>query len=170
MCIRDRYETGHYEHAIKSLHKIRHQNLSYVSESINLLKLCCDKLNDPESFQRYLKMCLDLYPSVSIVLALAEEIQSREGDEAAAKFMGAELKRRPSLRGLDKLVALHVANSQGKAKDNLAILQALISKLIHSKPQYRCQHCGFSGKQLHWLCPSCKQWGEVAPIRGAEGD
>ena len=115
-------------------------------------------------------MCLDLYPSVSIVLALAAEIQNSEGDEAAAKFMGGELKRRPSLRGLDKLVALHMANSQGKAKENLAILQALISKLIHSKPQYRCQHCGFSGKQLHWLCPSCKQWGEVAPIRGAEGD
>ena len=145
---RAEYETGHYENAVKSLHKIRHQNLSYVSESINLLKLCCEKLNDPQSFQRYLKMCLDLYPSVSVVLALAEDIQRLEGDEAAAKFMGGELKRRPSLRGLDKLVALHVANSQGTARDNLVILQALIHKLMASKPHYRCQHCGFSGKKL----------------------
>ena len=164
------YETGHYEQAIKALYKIRQQDISYVSETIDLLKSCCDKLNDSQSYQHYLKSCLDQHPSVTIVLALVADIQARNGDEAAADFIGAELKRRPSLRGLDKLVELHVANSRGKAKDNLMLLQNLITQLIESKPQYQCHHCGFAGKQLHWLCPSCKHWGQVAPIQGAEGD
>ncbi|MGK0443056.1 MAG: lipopolysaccharide biosynthesis regulator YciM [Pseudohongiellaceae bacterium] len=164
------YETAHYDQAIKSLHTIRHQDLAYVSESINLLKLCSDEINGYQAYQYYLNSCLEQHPSVTIVLAIVADIQQREGDEAAADFMGRELKRRPSLRGLDKLVSLHVANSKGKAQKNLSLLQDLTNQLIESKPQYQCHHCGFSGKQLHWLCPSCKHWGEVAPIQGAEGD
>jgi lipopolysaccharide biosynthesis regulator YciM len=135
-----------------------------------LLKLCSDEINGCQAYQYYLNSCLEQHPSVTIVLAIVADIQQREGDEAAADFMGRELKRRPSLRGLDKLVSLHVANSKGKAQKNLSLLQDLTNQLIESKPQYQCHHCGFSGKQLHWLCPSCKHWGEVAPIQGAEGD
>ena len=46
----------------------------------------------------------------------------------------------------------------------------LVEALVASKPNYLCRHCGFTGNSLHWLCPSCKHWGEVRLIQGVEGD
>jgi lipopolysaccharide biosynthesis regulator YciM len=50
----------------------------------------------------------------------------------------------------------------------------LVSRIGHlilaNRPVYRCVSCGFSGRQLHWLCPSCKQWETVRPIQGVEAE
>ncbi len=163
-------QTGHYNQAVKALRKVQHQDPVFIPETIELLRTCYKQLANAEGFQDYLMECLDIYPSTTIMLSLVEDIQNRKGDVAAATFIGKELKRHPSLRGLAKLVELHIMNSHGSAKENLAILQMLIEQLVRNKPLYQCHHCGFSGKRLHWLCPSCKNWGQVKAIRGAEGD
>ena len=51
----------------------------------------------------------------------------------------------------------------------LEVLHRLVEQLVADKPLYRCGHCGFDGKTLHWQCPSCKQWSSVKPIQGIEG-
>lgn len=33
-----------------------------------------------------------------------------------------------------------------------------VKAVLHEKPIYRCEQCGYSGKHLYWLCPSCKAW------------
>ncbi len=164
------YDTGRYARAIKALRRVREQDPVFLSEAVDLLRACYDKLDDPDGFQQFMLESLEETPSATILLALVEDTQARLGDEAAASFLGRELKRHPSLKGLSKLVELHVANSQDKARENLTILQMLIDQLMQNKPTYQCRHCGFSGKQLHWLCPGCKQWGQVRAIRGAEGE
>jgi lipopolysaccharide biosynthesis regulator YciM len=79
---------------------------------------------------------------------------------------------RPTLRGLLALMAAQREPSPAgdPADANQDMLQALLQKLVLSKPAYQCHRCGFSGRQIHWLCPSCKQWNTVQPIGGAEGD
>lgn len=163
-------DAGHFHQAIKALKKIRFQDPLFIPESVELLKRCYQQLADRQGFHQYLLECLAEQPSVSVVLSLAEDIKLYEGDVAAANFIGEELKKRPSLRGLEKLIELHLSTSTGASRENLSIIQLLISQLMVSKPQYRCQSCGFSGRQLHWLCPGCKQWGQIKSIRGAEGD
>ncbi len=164
------HTTKHYDKAIKALRKVRNQDISLVTETLPLLKSTYHEMGDDQGFFDYLADCLKVYPSSAIMLALVEDLQSRQDDEAAASFLGTELKRRPSLRGLAKLVELHMSYSSDPAKGNLGLLQMLIKQLMLSKAQYQCQHCGFSGKHMHWLCPGCKEWGQIKPIRGAEGD
>jgi lipopolysaccharide biosynthesis regulator YciM len=164
------YKTEHFSRAVKGLRKVRDQDSVFIPETLSLLRSCGHKLGDEEGFHRYLVECLEDSPSATILLNLVEDITAKQGDLAASEFLGKELKRRPSLRGLSKLVELHIANSSGRSKENLSILQLLIEQLTQNKPQYQCRHCGFSGKRLHWLCPSCKQWGRIKAIRGAEGD
>lgn len=164
------FRTGHYDKAIKNLRKVRDQDPVFIPETIELLRSSFERLGDDGGFYRYMLESLDIYPSATIVLNLVEEIIAKKGHLAAADFLAKELKKRPSLRGLAKLVEFHIANSSGPSKENLTILQLLIEQLMQSKPRYQCHHCGFSGKRLHWLCPGCKQWGQIKAIRGAEGD
>lgn len=164
------YQTGHFNQAVKALRKVRDQDPVFLSETIELMQASCQQLTSPDDFYDYMLECLEVSPSTTIMLAVYEDLKIRKGDAVAADFIASELKRRPSLRGLAKLVELHLDSSSGRAKENLGILQLLIEPLMQSKPQYQCQHCGFSGKRLHWLCPGCKQWGQVKAIRGAEGD
>lgn len=162
--------TGHYAEAIKSLRKVRKQDPAFLPQTLPMLKSCHQKLGDDEGFQQYLRESQQMHPSATLVLALTENIQDTQGDNAAVSFISDELKQKPTMRGLAKLIELHITDSQGSIRENLSLLQSLIDDLLQSQPQYQCHHCGFSGHQLHWMCPSCQRWGEVKPVRGTKGD
>ena len=104
------------------------------------------------------------------MLALAELIRHEKGDAEAADFITEYLKQRPSVRGMDRLIELHVANTSDAIKEKLLVLKEVTDQLIANKPVYNCSQCGFTGKTLHWQCPSCKQWNTVKPIHGVEGE
>ena len=67
---------------------------------------------------------------------------------------------------LARLINLQIDAAEGRARDNLDLLQVLVERLIAERPLYRCSHCGFAGQQLHWFCPGCKHWGTMKTIRG----
>ena len=127
------------------------------------------QLNDEKSLKAYLQDCLGSDPSPNLLLAVAEDICDSGGKEAAAEFLSRRLTDQPSLRGLSRLITLQLDVTDGKAGDNLGLLQVLVNRLIGERPLYRCSHCGFSGRQLHWFCPGCKYWGTIKSISsGAE--
>jgi|TARA_Y100000310_G_scaffold338250_1_gene427367 lipopolysaccharide biosynthesis regulator YciM len=165
------YQLDHMKDAIKALKKIRVQNGTFVPESLDLLSRCYQQDGgNQKGLRDYLHQCLDETPAISIVLALAKSIREDQGDEAMARFISDHLKKNPTIRGLTQLIDLHIDNAHGIARENLAILRSFTEALVADKPVYRCEECGFSGKKLHWLCPSCKRWGSVIPIYGLEGE
>lgn len=157
-----------YKKASASLKKIKDQNPDYLSEAIELLASCYEKLNQEDKLVVYLKRLLDDYPRVPVVLILAERIRKWKGDKVAASFVADYVRRFPSLRGLYLFINLYISNAEGRAKEDLHILQNLMKNLLSNKPDYQCTSCGFSGKSLHWQCPGCKQWGTILPIYSLE--
>ena len=160
---------GHYDNAIAALTRIRDQDPVYVTESLETLEEVYQHRSQRE-LQEYLESCLEVTPSISIVLALAKSIREAQGDEAVAKFIASHLKKNPTIRGLTQLIDLHIDNTQGIAKENLAILRSFAEALVADKPAYRCQSCGFDGKRMHWQCPVCHDWASIKPIFGLEGE
>ncbi|MFT5481444.1 MAG: lipopolysaccharide biosynthesis regulator YciM [Halieaceae bacterium] len=163
-------QTGHPELAVKALKRVRFQDAEFIPETVEPIHSCYSQLDDQTGLYQYLRDCMDIYPSATLMLRIAEDLRSHQGDEAAGSFISQELKSHPSLSGLAALIQLHVANASGAARDNLTLLQQLVDKLIANRPTYRCNHCGFAGKKLHWFCPGCKEWGSIKAIRGTEGD
>ena len=164
-------EEGHYDHAITALTRIRDQDPVYVSESLEVLEQAC-RLDGraQEELMQYLESCLELTPSISIVLALADNIRAERGDEAMSRFIADHLKKSPTIRGLTQLIDLHIDNTQGIARENLTILRSFAEALVADKPSYRCHECGFEGKLMRWHCPQCKDWATIKPIFGLEGE
>lgn len=157
-----------YKAALKQLKKIKDQNANYLSESIDLLASCYEKLNQEDELVSYLKKLVDEYPRVPVVLILAERIRKWKGDKVAVAFVADYVRRYPSLRGLSLVVSLYMSSAEGRMKDDLHILQNLMNKILMNKPDYQCTSCGFSGKSLHWQCPGCKQWSTMLPSHALE--
>ncbi|TAK73396.1 MAG: tetratricopeptide repeat protein, partial [Gammaproteobacteria bacterium] len=157
-----------YKLALYSLKQIKEQNPHYLSEAIDLLASCYEKLNQEDELVTYLKNLVEEYPRVPVVLILAERIRQWKGDKVAASFVGDYVRRYPSLRGLYLFVNIYISTVEGRAKEDLSILQKLMKKVLSSKPDYQCTSCGFAGKALHWQCPGCKQWSTVMPIHTLE--
>lgn len=153
-----------YKSAVKHLKKIKDQNPDFLSESIELLAMCYEKLNQESDLVIYLKNLIEEYPRVPVVLILAERIRKWKGDKVAAGFVADYVRRYPSLRGLYLFVNLYISSAEGRAKEDLHILQNLMKKILTNRPDYQCTSCGFSGKSLHWHCPGCKQWSTVKPV------
>lgn len=156
--------------AIKALKQVLQQNPLLVSETIAPLTECFRALRAEDELEAYLRTCLQQAPSTTVIVALADRIRERQDVYAAGRFLTEELKKRPSVRGFNRLIDLHIEYGSSSARQSLSVLRGLTGQLEQSKPIYQCHHCGFAGRTLHWRCPSCKHWGTTLPIQGLEGE
>lgn len=164
-------QARHYKEAIKAYRRVKDQDPSYLPESIPNLSVCYREMGKEKELKEFLLDCLQQNPSITVVLAITDLLYSGPEDrEAAHLFISEQLKNRPSLKGVLRLIDLHMGNTRNDEKSYLVELRNLAAQLIESKPVYRCSQCGYGGKRLSWLCPSCKSWGKIKPIYGLEGE
>jgi lipopolysaccharide assembly protein B len=102
-------------------------------------------------------------------LALAR-LMAESDPQEAVDFLLQRLAQRPTVRGLEYLMAL--LNQQGVSLDEVGpeLIRDLMQRLLEGQPRYRCHQCGFSGSSYHWLCPSCRQWNTTRAISGVLGE
>ncbi len=156
--------------AIKYIKELMKQNPAFVSEMLPAIESCYSQLKDPKGYRQFLESSIESGAGVSAILAYAEIMRNDTGDKRAAEFIASQLRVKPSLKGLLRLIELHIKHAQDSARPSLEILYEIVSRSFEAKPVYRCEHCGFGGKTLFWQCPSCKHWGSVKPIQGLEGE
>lgn len=138
----------------------------YIPEAIEML----DRVSvDVERKRTFLESAKGASGS-SWLIAMTKIIELTKGQMAAATFLGEQMRHHSSIRGLLLLTNYHVLNSKGAGRDNLELLQSLLQQLLDGRPMYRCNQCGFSGKKLHWHCPSCRGWGTIRRIRAIDGE
>lgn len=163
-------EEGEYEKAIKVYEKVEKQDIEYIPEVIDNLLSCYARLGKPYEVMSYLSRLVGKSTGLSPMLAQAGLIQRRDGNEAAEIYITEQLRRRPSVRGLDRLIEVHLADCEESLRENLMILRDLTQKLLENKAIYDCVRCGFKGRSMHWQCPGCKSWHTMKPVHGVEGE
>lgn len=163
-------KSGKIKPAIKSYKRIEAQNSDYITEILAPLYECYRSLDKVDEFVDYLRTLVNIYGSISSLLLLTELIAEREGENAAIRFISDELKNRPTVKGVDKLIEYALERSQGETHEHLKTIKELTGQLIEDRPMYKCNNCGFDAKLLHWRCPGCKSWDTVKPIFGVIGE
>lgn len=161
---------GRYKQAIRSLKRVPLQDAEFLTEIIEPLVFCHKELDSMGDCINYLEQTLVDHPRASVIFVIAEYLRQNKNMDTAIDFVADKLSKHPSIRGLNRLIYWHLESAHGKVRDKLQMLYDVTSKFLDNKPVYRCGHCGFGGKHLHWHCPSCKQWGRMKPIHGLEGD
>jgi len=170
--LRGRYEqqAGNHKSAIKHYKRVLSEDPDYITEAIPPIVESYQALGQDQELIEFLYSCIEQQPRISVILILADIIQKVQGDNEAAEFIAEQLRRRPSLRGLHRLISLQLNYTMGLARNNLLILKELTNKLLANKPNYQCNQCGISSKTLQWQCPGCKQWNTTKAIQGVEGE
>ena len=164
------FEAGEYQQAINASKMVYEQDAEYVSEVIKILAQSYKKLDLEEEFVDYLTKRIAEKPRIYYVLAMADYLRDKQGDNVAIEYLSKQMPRCLSLRGLERMLGLYINHVDVKMRDQLSLLKEFTDRLLENKPVYRCVHCGFAGKNLYWQCPSCKRWNTVKPIHGLEGD
>lgn len=163
-------ELNNYKAAIRTYKQVEHQDPTYISEIIETLFECYQALGLLDEMESYLQHILNNLGGTSALLALAKIVCMRQGEFAAAQTIIHYLKNKPSVKGLDRLIEYNLVGSEGAARENMKMLKDITFKLMERYPIYKCDNCGFTGKTLHWQCPTCRVWNSTKPIQGIEGE
>jgi lipopolysaccharide biosynthesis regulator YciM len=163
-------ETGDFTNAIRIYRSVEQQDADFLPEVIEPLLECSRKQGKLDEIIAFLKHILSKRGSIKSMLSVAELIRLRHGEQEAADFVTDQLRRWPSIRGVNRLIELTLAKCKGEEREKLEILRDVTEKLLEEKVAYKCSQCGFTGKSMHWLCPGCKSWNSVKPIQGIEGE
>ncbi|MGO1502830.1 MAG: lipopolysaccharide assembly protein LapB [Marinobacter sp.] len=160
---------GSYREAGNQGLKVFDQSPDFGPESIDRLMKLEHEHGDIGRLAKKLRKLYGAYPSTSLLLALVESVERVSGRPAAIDLLRQELEIRPSVRGLLRMVEM-AGYEKGMTTDEGRLVSRIGLLILANRPVYRCVSCGFSGQQLHWLCPSCKQWETVRPIQGVEAE
>lgn len=155
--------------AMDYLSEIPKRDVEWLSEAIPLLLICAEKENAwsklDSIIEPYWENCASSYIAKVRIIALEQD--SRTASEILLK----QLKHHPTVRGFKALLGLYADQTKDEAiKKSILELQTLMDKQINKRPKYHCHSCGFSGRQLYWLCPSCKNWSTMKPVIGIDGE
>lgn len=157
---------GKHKSALKAYKRIEKQDVEYIDEVIYPILACYRTLGHTQEAIEYLQDILREHGGITPLLCLTELIVEQQGEDEGIKFISAELRKRPTVKGVDRLLEYAMRKSEGEIRDNLSTIKELTEKLLDNKPVYKCQQCGFDAKLLHWHCPSCKNWGTIKPVHG----
>lgn len=113
---------------------------------------------------------LERHASLDLLDAVFQAELKARGPEAAYMLVRDELRRNPTLLGLDKLLEAQILLAPVEKRADLELVKNLIHNHTRRVARYRCDDCGFKARQFHWRCPACGGWETFPPKRTEEFD
>ena len=177
-CVRASLQLGDLERgqneldkAIEHWKRIESQNPAYLALVAQRLLEAYREAGRAEEGLTLLAGYLERYPSLDLLDTVFQQTLEVKGAEQAYALVRDELRRNPTLLGLDRLLEAQIiaAGSPDKRRD-LELVRNLVHGHTRRLARYRCETCGFKARQFHWRCPACGGWETYPPRRTEEFD
>jgi lipopolysaccharide biosynthesis regulator YciM len=161
---------GEMDEAIACWQRIEQQDPTYLALVAKRLLETFRKLERREEGLLLLRGYLERYPSLDLLDVVFQLVLEAEGPETAYVLVRDELRRNPTLLGLDKLIEARLLISPPKARADLDLAKGIVQGYTRCLARYRCDNCGFKARQFYWRCPACGGWESYSPKRTEEFD
>lgn len=116
-----------------------------------------------------LKGYLSRHHSLDLMNVVSAAVREREGNEAAFLLVRDELRRNPTLLGLDKMLETRLLDVPEDQRADVEMVKKLVHQRTGSLSMYRCASCGFKARYFYWQCPACHGWESYSPRHAEEG-
>ncbi|MDR1647483.1 MAG: lipopolysaccharide assembly protein LapB [Zoogloeaceae bacterium] len=163
-------QRGEPETAIAAWQRIEQQDASYLALVAQRLLEAYRQQGKTAEGLALLRAYLERYPSLDFLDSVYQLELEAEGSEAAYRLVRSELKRNPSLLGLEKLMDARMPLASETSRGDLELARSIIQGYTRRLARYRCDHCGFRARQFYWRCPACGGWETYPPRRAEEFD
>jgi lipopolysaccharide biosynthesis regulator YciM len=159
---------GNDEAAIEAWKRIESQNPEFLPLVAERMIAAYRRLGHVEAGLTLLKGYLARYASIDLLnVAFQAELETA-GTESAYRLVREELRRNPTLLGLDKLLEAQMLEVPAARRHDLELVKNLVHQHTRSLAMYRCDNCGFRARQFYWRCPACNGWETYSPRRTEE--
>lgn len=159
---------GEWKQAVDAWMSIEKQSVVHLALVAERVINAHKKLGRDTQGLHLLKDVLDRSPSVDVLETVRRETQAQLGVQASHDVVLGELKRAPTLIGLDKLVESRLALAPAEIVPELELVKTLLHNQTRRLSRYTCSHCGFKARQFYWQCPGCRTWDAYVPRRAEE--
>ena len=99
-------------------------------------------------------------PQVLIIKDVVNLLVEHKGHEEAFNLIADAAVTTPRLRIMSNLLEL-IGERGFKSIDYYNKICEGLQKLLSDQKNYNCNNCGFTCRELLWLCPSCKNWDTI---------
>ncbi len=163
-------QAGELEKAVDAWKRIESQNAAYLALVAERIMSAYEKLGRTEQGLQLLRAFLERHPSLDLLDTVFESTLKQQGSQAAYDLVREELRRNPTLLGLDKLLEAGIMTAPVEYRTDIELVRQLVHGHTRRVARYRCDSCGFKARQFYWRCPACGGWETTPPKRTEEYD
>lgn len=159
---------GDVEAALASWRRVEHQSVPHVALVAQRLMDGYKAVGRPQEGINLLKAYLAEAPSIDLLEVAYKAELELNGVEAVNQLVADELRRTPTLLGLDKLLEARLMYARPEVHPELSMVKNLVHGYTQKLARYQCSSCGFKARQFYWQCPGCSKWESYPPRRTEE--
>jgi lipopolysaccharide biosynthesis regulator YciM len=159
---------GDVEGALMTWRRVEQQSVPHVALVAGRLMDGYRKVGRPQEGVNLLRAYLAEASSIDLIEVVFKAVIELDGVDAAKELVVDELRRNPTLLGLDKLLEARLMDAPANIWEELSMVKNLIHGYTQKLARYQCSHCGFKARQFYWQCPGCSNWETYPPRRTEE--
>jgi lipopolysaccharide assembly protein B len=159
---------GDVEGALLAWRRVEHQSVPHVALVAQRLMDGYRAVGRSQEGVNLLKNYLAEAPSVDLLEVVFKAVIELNGVDAANQLVSDELRRTPTLLGLDMLLEARMMGARPEVRPELSLVKNLVHGYTQKLARYQCSHCGFKARQFYWQCPGCSHWETYPPRRTEE--
>ena len=115
-------------------------------------------------YRKFLQKQYQKHPSTRLAMALLENYAQNDEIEKAREFLSNILNQSPSFEAFE--FALRFLKSDpDQLSETWETLSGFLKSLQKKKTEYTCSRCGYESHAIQWLCPSCRNWDSMKPVK-----
>jgi len=159
---------GDVEGALKTWRRVEQQSVPHVALVAGRLMDGYRRVGRPQEGVNLLRSYLAEASSLDLLEVVFKAVIEQGGVAAAKELVVEELRRNPTLMGLDKLLEARMMDAPVEIWEELSMVKNLVHGYTQKVARYQCSHCGFKARQFYWQCPGCSRWETYPPRRTEE--
>jgi lipopolysaccharide biosynthesis regulator YciM len=159
---------GDVEGALMTWRRVEQQSVPHVALVAARLMDGYRKVGRPQEGVNLLRSYLAEASSIDLIEVVFKAVIELDGVEAAKLLVVEELRRNPTLLGLDKLLEARMMDAPANIWEELSMVKNLVHGYTQKLARYQCSQCGFKARQFYWQCPGCSRWESYPPRRTEE--
>ncbi len=120
--------------------------------------------DEPKVYVEFLQSQYRKHPSTRLAIAQLEHYVDQNQVEKARDFLSDILQRSPSFEAFEFALRFLRSNPQ-QLGETWEALSSFLKSLQSKRNEFSCSRCGYESHAIQWLCPSCRNWDSMKPLK-----